>query len=72
MKCTRRFRRPTWVCVAVPNMPNYFMFLGPANAPASGSFIPTLELVMDYIIECKSKLQRESYGWMEPTRVTDR
>jgi cation diffusion facilitator CzcD-associated flavoprotein CzcO len=51
--------------IAVPNMPNYFMFLGPASAPASGSFIPTLELVMDYIVECISKLQRESYGWME-------
>ncbi|KAK2596480.1 hypothetical protein N8I77_013368 [Diaporthe amygdali] len=53
--------------VAVPNMPNHFMFLGPASAPASGSFIPTLELVMDYIIQCISKLQMESYGWMEPT-----
>ncbi|VUC32890.1 unnamed protein product [Clonostachys rosea] len=53
--------------VAVPNMPNHFMFLGPSSAPASGSFIPTLELVMDYIIKCIKKLQGESYSYMEPT-----
>lgn len=53
--------------VAVPNMPNHFMFLGPASAPASGSFIPTLEVIMQYIIQCVQKLQRESYASMEPT-----
>ncbi|VUC34755.1 unnamed protein product [Clonostachys rosea] len=53
--------------IAVPYIPNHFMFLGPASAPASGSFIPTLELVMSYIIKCIQKLQRESYSCMEPT-----
>ncbi|KAF9891223.1 hypothetical protein FE257_004787 [Aspergillus nanangensis] len=52
--------------VTVPNMPNYFMFLGPAAAPATGSFIPTLEATADYVIKCIQKLQREGYGSLEP------
>lgn len=52
--------------VAVPNIPNHFMFLGPASAPASGSFIPSLEMTMDYVVQCISKLQREAYSYMEP------
>lgn len=52
--------------VSVPNMTNHFMFIGPRSAPTSGSFIHTLELIMDYIVECISKLQTGSYGSMEP------
>jgi cation diffusion facilitator CzcD-associated flavoprotein CzcO len=57
----------SYLGVTVPNMPNYFMFLGPASAPASGSFIPSLETIAEYIIQCVKKLQKEYYGSLEPT-----
>ncbi|KAG7423143.1 FAD-binding monooxygenase moxY [Fusarium oxysporum f. sp. raphani] len=52
--------------ITVPNLPNFFEYLGPASSPASGSFIPTLELVAEYIIKCCKKLQQESYASLEP------
>ncbi|KAI8717009.1 hypothetical protein NCS52_00996100 [Fusarium sp. LHS14.1] len=53
--------------VTVPNIPNFFMYLGPAGAPGSGSFITMLEFVVEYIIKCVKKLQREYLSSLEPT-----
>ncbi|KAK7420810.1 hypothetical protein QQX98_002614 [Neonectria punicea] len=53
--------------VAVPKMPNFFMYLGPAGAPRSGSFLTMLEFVVEYILKCVKKLQREHIASMEPT-----
>ncbi|KAH7339230.1 hypothetical protein BKA66DRAFT_435055 [Pyrenochaeta sp. MPI-SDFR-AT-0127] len=53
--------------VAVPQMPNFFMYLGPAGAPGSGSFVTMLEFVVEYIVKCVKKLQREYIDSLEPT-----
>lgn len=53
--------------VTVPYMPNFFMYLGPAGAPGSGSFVTMLEFVVEYIIKCVKKLQREYFHSLEPT-----
>ncbi|KAF4999687.1 hypothetical protein FDECE_11441 [Fusarium decemcellulare] len=51
----------------VPNIPNFFMYLGPAGSPGSGSFLTMLEFVVEYIIKCVKKLQREYISSLEPT-----
>lgn len=56
-----------YMAVAVPNMPNFFMYLGPSGAPGSGSFVTMLEFMVEYIIKCAKKLQREYLSSMEPT-----
>lgn len=56
-----------YMAVAVPNMPNFFMFLGPSGGPGSGSFVTMLEFVVEYIIKCVRKLQIEHIASMEPT-----
>ncbi|KAM0543828.1 hypothetical protein ACHAPJ_012135 [Fusarium lateritium] len=53
--------------MTVPNIPNFFMYLGPAGAPGSGSFVTMLEFVVEYIIKCVKKLQREHIASLEPT-----
>lgn len=53
--------------VTVPNIPNFFMYLGPAGAPGSGSFVTMLEFVADYVVECVKKLQREHLASLEPS-----
>ncbi|RSL94534.1 hypothetical protein CDV31_014277 [Fusarium ambrosium] len=55
--------------VVVPNIPNFFMYLGPAGAPGSGSFITMLEFVVEYIIKCIKKLQGEYISSLEPTSM---
>ena len=53
--------------VAVPNLPNFFMYLGPAGAPGSGSFVTMLEFVTDYLLKIIKKLQREYIASIEPS-----
>ncbi|KGO36224.1 hypothetical protein PEX1_045880 [Penicillium expansum] len=56
-----------YMAVGVPNIPNFFMYLGPSGSSGSGSFLAMLEFVVEYIIKCTKKLQREYFSSMEPT-----
>lgn len=58
-----------YMAVGVPNIPNFFMYLGPSGSSGSGSFLAMLEFVVEYIIKCTKKLQREYFSSMEPTWV---
>ncbi|KAJ5519101.1 hypothetical protein N7453_001523 [Penicillium expansum] len=50
-----------------PDFPPGCMYLGPSGSPGSGSFLAMLEFVVEYIIKCTKKLQREYISSMEPT-----
>ncbi|PGH11939.1 hypothetical protein AJ80_06904 [Polytolypa hystricis UAMH7299] len=48
-----------YLAMAIPDFPNYFMFLGP-NAPISnGTLIPVMEKQCDYMVEFAAKMQRQ-------------
>ncbi|KAI9663199.1 MAG: hypothetical protein M1821_008247 [Bathelium mastoideum] len=48
-----------YLALAIPDFPNYFMFLGP-NAPISnGTLIPVLEKQCEYMVQMIRKMQRE-------------
>ncbi|KAK6379129.1 hypothetical protein LTS17_006833 [Exophiala oligosperma] len=53
-------------------MPNLFFLLGPNGGPGAGSFIAMLEHVVEYIIKCISKLQREYISSMEVSETAHR
>ena len=48
-------------CVA-PNMPNYFVYLGPGSPVGAGSLITAIEQVTNYISDILRKLQTENYS----------
>ncbi|KAL6243916.1 hypothetical protein RBB50_009350 [Rhinocladiella similis] len=54
-----------YLSLCAPMMPNLFFFLGFNGGPGAGSFIAMLEHVVEYIIKCISKLQREYISSME-------
>ena len=54
-----------YLSLCIPNMPNFFLYLGPNGGPGAGSFIAMLECVVEYIIKCVKKLQREHIASME-------
>ncbi|KAH8798518.1 steroid monooxygenase-like protein [Xylogone sp. PMI_703] len=44
------------------DMPNYFIYLGPASPIGHGSLISTIEMITSYIMDLIRKLQTENYG----------
>ncbi|KIW84309.1 hypothetical protein Z517_03559 [Fonsecaea pedrosoi CBS 271.37] len=58
-------RPEAYLSLCVPNFPNLFLYLGPNGGPGGGSFIAMLEVVVEYIIQCARKLQREHIASME-------
>ncbi|KAI9695963.1 MAG: hypothetical protein M1820_008375 [Bogoriella megaspora] len=57
-----------YLAMAIPDFPNYFMFLGP-NAPISnGTLIPVLEKQCEYMLKIVAKMQREHIKAMSVKR----
>ncbi|KAK5203314.1 hypothetical protein LTR41_010957 [Exophiala xenobiotica] len=54
-----------YMSMCTPNMPDFFVYLGPNGAPGSGSFIAMLEWRVEYVAKCVRKLQREHIASME-------
>ncbi|KAJ5970738.1 uncharacterized protein N7479_000656 [Penicillium vulpinum] len=48
-----------YLSMAVPEFPNYFMFLGPNSPIANGTLIPVIEKQCDYMLSFISKYQKE-------------
>ncbi|KAJ5820642.1 hypothetical protein N7474_006233 [Penicillium riverlandense] len=60
--------RPTaYFGLAVPEIPNYFVFLGPSSALSHGSALPTIEAVTKYMLRIVWKAQTESYKAVVPS-----
>lgn len=58
--------------LAVPDMPNYFVFQGPTFPVSNGSVLGPLQAVGNYIIQVIHKMQREHIHSFEPKQsVTD-
>lgn len=58
--------------LAVPDMPNYFLFQGPAFPIANGSVMGPIQAVGAYIVQIIQKMQREKIHSVEPKQsVTD-
>ncbi|KAH7140399.1 hypothetical protein B0J13DRAFT_637933 [Dactylonectria estremocensis] len=58
-----------YMSCAVPNLPNYFVFLGP-NAPIGhGSVFTITELLAKYIVEIIQKCQTEGIKAISPSRA---
>lgn len=58
--------------LAVPEMPNYFIFLGPTFPVSNGSLMGPLQAVGAYIVQIIQKMQRERIHSFEPKQdVTD-
>jgi hypothetical protein len=61
-----------YLSVMTSNMPNYFVYLGPASAIGHGSLISSIELVTSYIADLVRKLQTENYSSVCPkTELVD-
>jgi hypothetical protein len=56
----------SYLSVTAANMPNYFVYLGPASAVGHGSIISSIELVSGYIADILRKLQTENYSSVCP------
>ncbi|KAI1613103.1 hypothetical protein EDD36DRAFT_488132 [Exophiala viscosa] len=61
-----------YLSLCAPKMPNLFFFLGPNGGPGAGSFIAMLENVVDYVIQCVQKLQREYVASMEVSETAQK
>ncbi|KAH8898674.1 putative monooxygenase [Thozetella sp. PMI_491] len=61
--------RPTaYLSMAVPNFPNYILYMGP-NAPLShGSALPSIEHITKHVINLLCKMQTEGYKTVVPTQ----
>ncbi|KFA46135.1 hypothetical protein S40293_03738 [Stachybotrys chartarum IBT 40293] len=59
----------SYLSVAVPDIPNYFMFCGPYGPLAHGSFFPIIEKYTDYIIKVINEMQVECIRSMRPRRA---
>ncbi|PVH71764.1 putative monooxygenase [Cadophora sp. DSE1049] len=61
--------RPTgYLGLAVPDIPNYFLYMGPNSPLGHGSAIPAIEHVTKYICRMIYKAQTECYKSMAPSR----
>ncbi|KIW88136.1 uncharacterized protein Z519_11247 [Cladophialophora bantiana CBS 173.52] len=45
--------------IAVPDMPNYFMFIGPNSPISNGSLVQAIQMTGIYIYKCITKLQTQ-------------
>ena len=52
--------------LAVPGMPNYFLFQGPTFPVSNGSVLGPLQAVGDYIVQMIQKMQREHIHSFDP------
>ncbi|KAJ5414816.1 hypothetical protein N7509_000150 [Penicillium cosmopolitanum] len=60
--------RPTaYFGLAVQDMPNYFVFLGPNSPLSHGSAIPTIEAVTKYMLRMVWRFQTERYKAVVPS-----
>ncbi|KAH8886537.1 FAD/NAD(P)-binding domain-containing protein [Thozetella sp. PMI_491] len=55
-----------YLAVAVPEVPNYFMFAGPYGPLTVGSLLPIIEVFTNYIISIINKMQIENIKSLEP------
>ncbi|KAH7024782.1 putative monooxygenase [Microdochium trichocladiopsis] len=62
-----RSRAAAYMAMAVPDFPNYFIFLGPGGPHSHGSAIPTIEHQTRYIIRMIYKAQTEGYKAIAPS-----
>ncbi|KAF9885314.1 hypothetical protein FE257_013031 [Aspergillus nanangensis] len=61
-------KRPTaYLGLAVNELPNYFVFLGPSSPLSHGSALPTIEAVTKYMLRIVWKAQTESYKAVVPS-----
>jgi cation diffusion facilitator CzcD-associated flavoprotein CzcO len=58
----------SYISMAVDDIPNFFIMLGPNSGTGAGSLTILLEAEGDYKIKCIRKLQKEDYAPMVPKR----
>ncbi|KAK5065111.1 hypothetical protein LTR84_000947 [Exophiala bonariae] len=58
----------SYLSIAVPEIPNYWMGVGPYGPLGHGSFIPIIELVTRHILTIVKKMQKENIKSMAPKR----
>jgi hypothetical protein len=58
----------SYLSVAVPDIPNYFMLCGPYGPLAHGSFFPIIEKYTDYITKVIEKMQVDCIRSVRPRR----
>lgn len=51
-----------YLSVLAENMPNYFVYLGPASPIGHGSLMGSVQVITSYIADLIRKLQQENYG----------
>ncbi|KAK5733331.1 hypothetical protein LTR17_009820 [Elasticomyces elasticus] len=60
--------RPTaYLSMAVPNFPNYILYMGPNGPLSHGSALPSIEHITAYVIKLLHKAQIEGYKAVEPS-----
>ncbi|KAH7308922.1 putative monooxygenase [Stachybotrys elegans] len=61
--------RPTaYLSMAVPNFPNYILYMGPNGPLSHGSALPSIEHITKYVIKLLCKVQTEGYKSVVPTQ----
>ncbi|KAF2450851.1 FAD/NAD(P)-binding domain-containing protein [Karstenula rhodostoma CBS 690.94] len=63
-----RERASGYLALAVPDMPNYFVFYGPNNPFASGAFLITIEAQADYMLKMCNRWQTENIHAFSPKK----
>ncbi|KAI8396552.1 hypothetical protein FOFC_21100 [Fusarium oxysporum] len=63
----RHSRAAAYMALAVPEFPNYFLYLGPGGPHSHGSAIPTVEHETKYILRLIHKAQTEKYKAVAPS-----
>jgi hypothetical protein len=58
----------SYLTVAVDDLPNFFIMLGPNSGIGAGSLTVLLEAEGDYVVKCIRKLQKEDYASMAPKK----
>lgn len=59
----------SYICIAVPEFPNHFMFGGPYGPLGHGSFMPLIEKTTEYIFQVIKKVQLENIKSIRPSRA---
>ncbi|KAK6375892.1 hypothetical protein LTS17_007714 [Exophiala oligosperma] len=61
-------RLVSYLSIGVPEIPNYWMGVGPYGPLGHGSFIPIIELVSRHILAIVKKMQKENIKSLAPRR----
>jgi cation diffusion facilitator CzcD-associated flavoprotein CzcO len=56
----------SYLSIAVPHMPNYWIMVGPYGPLGHGSFLPIVETLAGNVIQCIQKMQKECIKAMAP------